>query len=473
MSARSCSNETRLLSAVAAVRHAERADAVWGHPWNTSADAARFSYDPPITGEGMRMAEQRAKELTSSGASFDVVISSPYLRAVQTALVFAEHFDAVVILDHQLGEVLGPDVFGAEGPAATPWRTWETLMSALESCSEVPVNTSRLQCDQLLGEPPLWPETMKAARTRYAARYLTYLRRVRRARMTCLLVTHGHMMQASLRVLPATSCLEVESVGYCATVMAQMYMRCNRQVSDSSSISYDSPVSSEAAHEVGERLAGFLNGREWGRAEPLNDSTLQETALCWWEASVNGITYHGSEGDKHISSPTKQHPCFLASLQQHLHWNWHHLEGLLGVLRPLHEAVRLPDMPTSPKLTESAWCRIVSTNSDGGEFNRFASEDSFCKLISCQESLLSSKSGLDSSPVFGRTHSVFSIDASPKGLSPKSLTSPKSRASAPMSERMTPFIKPMAKLQRRAGRVLDLKLAESSLAQRRACLSVV
>lgn len=444
---RGCPSQ-KLRSAVAVVRHAERADAVWGHPWNTSADAARFPYDPPITCEGMHMAAQRAKELTSSGSSFDILVSSPYLRAVQTALIYAEHLNAIVILDHQLGELLGPDVFGAEGPAATPWRTWETLMSVLEGCSEVPVNISRLRCGELLGEPPKWPESRMAARTRYAARYLTYLRRARRARMSCLLVTHGHMMQASLRVLPATSSLQVESVGYCATMMAQMYTR-DKQVSDSSSPVLNSATVDEASHKVGEGLAHFLDGREWGRAEPPNDSTLQNMALCWWEASVSGLTYHGDEDG--------QHPSLLAKLQQHLDWNWHHIEGLLGVLRPLQEAIRPSESETTPRLPEPNWCRLSSIVSDGGEFKRFASDDSFCRLIRCPTKPTSPTSS-KVSPTSPTSSKTFPL-VSKSGL-----------------KRM-PVIKPMAELQRKAemsvtiGSDLNLKPAQqSSLARRRADL---
>eukprot|EP00438_Fugacium_kawagutii_P009718 Skav211721 [mRNA] locus=scaffold2852:770568:775501:- [translate_table: standard] len=90
--------------AVAVVRHAERADA--GHAlddWGCSEDAAAFPHDPPITAEGVQQAKELARDLKQQLVSLDVIISSPYLRCLQTAEVLAEEFGVFVLLDAEVG----------------------------------------------------------------------------------------------------------------------------------------------------------------------------------------------------------------------------------------------------------------------------------------------------------------------------------------------------------------------------------
>eukprot|EP00438_Fugacium_kawagutii_P016520 Skav222458 [mRNA] locus=scaffold3319:157498:160760:+ [translate_table: standard] len=115
--------------AVAVVRHAERADGAhayddWGCsedgipcftfsttnpqaldllPANGSQDAAEFPFDPPITAEGVQQAKQLADDLKTQLVSLDVIISSPYLRCLQTAEILAEEFGVLVLLDAELG----------------------------------------------------------------------------------------------------------------------------------------------------------------------------------------------------------------------------------------------------------------------------------------------------------------------------------------------------------------------------------
>ena len=46
-----------------------------------------------------------------------------------------------------------------------------------------------------MGKCPSWPESLPSARVRYAKRFLDHLRRARHIKKSCLLVTHGHMVQ--------------------------------------------------------------------------------------------------------------------------------------------------------------------------------------------------------------------------------------------------------------------------------------
>jgi len=56
---------------------------------------------------------------------FGVIVSSPFLRCLQTALILAEKFDANVLIDQELGEVMGPPVFETKPPL--PPRPWSNL----------------------------------------------------------------------------------------------------------------------------------------------------------------------------------------------------------------------------------------------------------------------------------------------------------------------------------------------------------
>lgn len=59
------------------------------------------------------------------GIDFEVIVSSPFLRCLQTALILAEKFDAKVLIDQELGEVMGPPVFETKPPL--PPRPWRNL----------------------------------------------------------------------------------------------------------------------------------------------------------------------------------------------------------------------------------------------------------------------------------------------------------------------------------------------------------
>ena len=68
---------------------------------------------------------QLADELKMKEIDFEVIVSSPFLRCLQTALILAEKFDAKVLIDQELGEVMGPPVFETKPPL--PPRPWSNL----------------------------------------------------------------------------------------------------------------------------------------------------------------------------------------------------------------------------------------------------------------------------------------------------------------------------------------------------------
>eukprot|EP00913_Durusdinium_trenchii_P022943 g21543.t1 len=151
-----------------------------------------------------------------------VVISSPFLRCVQTALIVAEECQAeAVLLDEELGEVFGPAVFESEVP--WPPRDWTVLLKTLEAMG---CRCDRLSLEErgsgklgrILGRRPQWPETIQAARVRYAKRFLDYMRRCRHTRRNCILVSHGHMLPVCVSILPELQDRKVASVEYGAAL---------------------------------------------------------------------------------------------------------------------------------------------------------------------------------------------------------------------------------------------------------------
>mmetsp|Transcript_39644 Transcript_39644/g.91606 ORF Transcript_39644/g.91606 Transcript_39644/m.91606 type:complete len:669 (+) Transcript_39644:46-2052(+) len=217
-------------SAVAVLRHGERQDCKLGSPWHSTADAHLYPGDCPITDQAVHEARHVAETLRDFG-EFSVIVASPYLRCVQTAIAIADELDLVVLLDNELGEVYGPAVFGDVEPreafqSGHAWRTRHELHKAvkewrpkvLRAFSKPPLQ--RVCWKRILGRAPDWGERMPTAQRRYACRFLTYLKRGRKAGKNMIVVSHGMMVQACLKILPSTSASHVASIPYCGGLMA-------------------------------------------------------------------------------------------------------------------------------------------------------------------------------------------------------------------------------------------------------------
>lgn len=206
---------------LAVVRHAERADEAWDSQWLLSEESKLHPFDPPITAKGGQQAEQVALELRGAGG-FHRVVSSPYLRCVQTALIIAERLDLPVELDFELGEIYGPTIFGQE-PVTRPWRSPEELMRTLgEKLGPDHPSLARICPDSLTGRAPQWPEAPCEARRRCASSFQRYVQQARETEWGCVLVSHAYMVQASLAVFPPTSSWTMASIGCCGTLVGRL-----------------------------------------------------------------------------------------------------------------------------------------------------------------------------------------------------------------------------------------------------------
>lgn len=159
------------------VRHAERADGLYafyeGERWTSTEDFRRWPLDPPLSDAGHVQAEElgdQIKEFASlKGGNFHVVVTSPYLRCVQTAINICQQLGPEVrlLVDLSLGEVFGPQVLGEHQPHGHV----RSVDAAIRLCRAQGVTC----VFRAIGRTPAWPETLRAARSRFALRFLSYL----------------------------------------------------------------------------------------------------------------------------------------------------------------------------------------------------------------------------------------------------------------------------------------------------------
>ncbi|CAJ1455388.1 unnamed protein product [Effrenium voratum] len=306
--------------AVAVVRHAERADSHEAFDaWCTAEDAEQHPLDPPITKQGLLQAQELAEALSRQKVEFQVVISSPFLRCLQTATVLAEHFNASILLDQELCEVLGPDVYEVE-PPEVPWRAVAKMKSLLQETS-----ASRLNSARLMGQRPKWPEQLGAARCRYAKRFFDYLRRARHTKRSCILVSHGHMVQVCASVLPACMQRKIISVDYAGVVLAT----CHRVESEASGSVPRALALGARSQSLIDTRAKPTDGVEEAAKDPQKqllqcNQLMQAARLKYWQVWMQGVRY--------VSARQVGTPKVLQQLQAHLGPSWRDVERLLGLL---------------------------------------------------------------------------------------------------------------------------------------------
>ena len=92
-----------------------------------AGDPARWTRDDaerPLSEKGRRQAEQLAKLLARLDEAPDLFITSPRVRAAETARIVAKALKAEVVVDHRLAGPLDPDlvteILLAAGPAERP-----------------------------------------------------------------------------------------------------------------------------------------------------------------------------------------------------------------------------------------------------------------------------------------------------------------------------------------------------------------
>eukprot|EP00930_Biecheleria_cincta_P005943 TRINITY_DN106905_c0_g1_i1.p1 TRINITY_DN106905_c0_g1~~TRINITY_DN106905_c0_g1_i1.p1 ORF type:complete len:420 (+),score=63.47 TRINITY_DN106905_c0_g1_i1:3-1262(+) len=184
----------------AVIRHAERQDRA-EKSWDPLVDmpaGCSFSLDPPLTSDGEASVAGQAKRLMDQvqPLEFHVVVTSPYMRCVQTAVQLCRCIGPQVrlLIDDEMGEIYGPSTMGDDKPTEL-LRPVEEIKSYCES-QGVQIGSRRL------GSWPSWPETVPSARLRFAKRFLQYLHRCQVTCRNFILVTHGDAVASALTTMP-------------------------------------------------------------------------------------------------------------------------------------------------------------------------------------------------------------------------------------------------------------------------------
>jgi len=216
---RQYSNSTRI--AVAVMRHGERLDAVDPVGWYHSTAGRKYPFDCPLSSRGRMQVGAVAREMAhQSSGTFSYVVSSPYVRCVETAVEVCRALQLPMCIDRQLGEVFGPACFG-EWSATGPLRR-----NAEDVAACVPSDLRRFSPVDCIGQEPTWPESIEEARLRMVARVEQYVEWAARLEgVNFILVTHGDCVGSCLTLALArgvpTAEKVVEKVDYCGYALLE------------------------------------------------------------------------------------------------------------------------------------------------------------------------------------------------------------------------------------------------------------
>jgi len=204
----------------AVMRHADRADEWGNHHWHRSDDFAQWPMDPPLTAEGIALAGQVGEQLAAdlggnSGHSKSfTIISSPFFRCVQTAVELCRVAGpgSKILLDNELGEVFGHDLFGEVEPEGGVTRSMEEIVAYCH-LHDVEVEVKKV------GLQPPWPENLPQGRFRLLCRFLHYLDEGHALKRNFALVTHSEGVAAALSAMPSMQNVSVGKVDYCGYIL--------------------------------------------------------------------------------------------------------------------------------------------------------------------------------------------------------------------------------------------------------------
>jgi len=194
--------------------------------WFKSMLGRRYPFDPPLTMTGAKQAKSVAKELFAKYGDFSVVVSSPFIRCIETAVEICRVFNCGLCIDRQLGEVFSPAYFGVWEPPGPKMR------SAEEICAYVPNDVrivgvgdddGKSTAEGFIGTTPEWPE--KNGKLRLAIRVEQLSEKAGKlGGANLVLVTHGDCVAGCLALASTKQELTapvVSKVPYCGFVVLE------------------------------------------------------------------------------------------------------------------------------------------------------------------------------------------------------------------------------------------------------------
>lgn len=213
---------------VVVMRHAERLDHAEPSVWLRSPSAQKYPFDCPITEKGRKHAAAVANIFPERCShQLSLVVTSPYMRCIGTAVEVCRALRLPMCIDEELGEVYGPACFGdweEPGPARRSAKEVINLLPEDVRLIGLPAG----EVHGFVGEAPKWGESIESARLRMVGRVEQYAERAARlGGAAFVLVTHADCVAACLALAlagqpGAPEGRIVEKVHYCGyTVLAR------------------------------------------------------------------------------------------------------------------------------------------------------------------------------------------------------------------------------------------------------------
>lgn len=212
----------------ALVRHGDRLDHANPEQWFRSAEGKKYPFDCPLTRTGMERATSVGHVLRQAQSKFRLIVTSPYLRCVQTAICICKALDnqPCIALDDDIGEVYGPATMG-DWLVPPPSRPAEDLVALIE---EAGIKLVPGPHSGKFGTKPPWGENIADARVRMLAASENYTRRSARIGKNFILVSHGDCFASTLAQMlrsriGGTPLDVLEGIDYCAYFVARRECR--------------------------------------------------------------------------------------------------------------------------------------------------------------------------------------------------------------------------------------------------------
>jgi broad specificity phosphatase PhoE len=189
-----------------------------------SADAQAYPFDPPLTETGLEQARacgERLRQLGPPQDGWNVAISSPFFRCVQTAVEICAATGASLIIDQDWGEVRFHEFMdGAAFDEPQGLTRAYQFLARYVALKGVNLRNANALRGKEWNEAGL--ENCKDARERYAKKFVVCLDRAMLSQSSFIVVSHGESIPACLPLFPAYRGAEVTAVPYCGMVVGRL-----------------------------------------------------------------------------------------------------------------------------------------------------------------------------------------------------------------------------------------------------------
>jgi broad specificity phosphatase PhoE len=185
------------------LRHCERVDATWEpdspisektfhgkQEMHSAGECGRWTFDPELSSSGFANAAQLAKNFAEEPlVKFDIVVSSPYRRCIETAVLLCKELQVPIAIDPRLGEIQNASVMGDMSENAE--HLHQSLVENVEYVKACGVELIGMEdfCGTALASDdlPAYPESLPKA----FKRYVNTFERCVSGGKSILCVTHG------------------------------------------------------------------------------------------------------------------------------------------------------------------------------------------------------------------------------------------------------------------------------------------